>query len=242
VEIAHNWVKQMMNEENYITFAYPKCGNSVEYLEDYAGTAQPCPFCGEDIIVANADGTEGHSLPLPLSTPRLILRRLTPDDLPDILEIITDPEVYRYEERGPLGEVEGKQWLEVALKQKLSDGDGKLSLGITQQNSGKLVGILGLRYRDRDRRQVDLGIQINRSYQGQGFGSEALVAILIFCLRDIGLHRVTAGCDCSNVASVRLLTKVGMRKEAEYRKDRFVDGEWVNSCRFAMLDEDIPRS
>ena len=56
----------MMNEESYITFACPKCGNSVEYLEDYAGTAQPCPYCGEDIVVASADGTEGHGLPLPL--------------------------------------------------------------------------------------------------------------------------------------------------------------------------------
>jgi ribosomal-protein-alanine N-acetyltransferase len=230
----------MMSEENYIAFACPKCGNSVEYLEDYAGTAQPCPYCGEDIVVAIAGGTEGHSLPLPLSTPRLILRRLASADLPDILEILTDPEVYRYEERGPLDEAEGKQWLETAVKQKLSDSEGNLSLGIAQQNSDKLIGILGFRYSDRDRRQADFGIQVNRSYQNKGFGSEAAVAFLIFCLRDIGLHRVTAGCDCSNIASVRLLTKVGMRKEAEYRKDRFVDGEWVNSYRFAMLEEDIP--
>jgi RimJ/RimL family protein N-acetyltransferase len=229
-----------MNEENYITFACPKCGNSVEYLEDYAGTAQPCPYCGEDIIVANADGTEGQSLPLPLSTPRLILRKLTPEDLPDVLEILTDAEAYRYEERGPLDEAEAKQWLETAVKQKLSDSEGSLSLGVAQQNSGKLLGILVLRYRGQDRRQADLGIQINRSYQGQGFGSEAVVALLIFCLRDIGLHRVTADCDCNNVASVRLLTKVGMRKEAEYRKDRFVNDKWVNSYRFAMLEEDIP--
>jgi RimJ/RimL family protein N-acetyltransferase len=229
-----------MNEENYVTFACPKCGNSVEYLEEYVGTAQPCPYCGEDVIVANAGATEGHSLPLPLSTPRLIVRRLTPEDLADVLEIQSDPEMFQYEERGPLDEAEGKRWLEAALKKKLSDNEGKLFLGITEQNSGKLIGITGLGYRDRDRRQADLWIQVNRSYQGQGFGSEAVVALLIFCLRNIGLHRVTAGCDCRNVASVRLLTKVGMRKEAEYRKDRFVDGEWVSSYRFAMLEEDIP--
>ncbi len=231
-----------MNEENYITFACPKCGNSVEYLEDYAGTAQPCPYCGEDIIVANAGETEGQSLPLPLSTPRLILRRLTLEDLADILEILTDPEMYQYEERGTLDEAEGKRWLETAVKQKLSDAEGRLSLGIAEQTSGKLLGILGLRYRDQDRRQADLEIQINHTYQKKGFGSEAMVAILIFCLRDIGLHRVTATCDCNNIASVRLLTKVGMRKEAEYRKDRFVGGEWVNSYRFAMLEEEIPRA
>ena len=172
----------------------------------------------------------------------MIVRRLAPEDLADILEILTDPEVYRYEEHGQRDEAEGKIWLDAVLKQKLSDSEGKLSLGITQQDGGKVVGILGLRYRDRDRRQADFEIQINRSYQGQGFGSEAVVALLIFCLRDIGLHRVTAGCDCRNVASVRLLTKVGMKKEAEYRKDRYVDGEWVNSYRFAMLEEDIPRS
>jgi [ribosomal protein S5]-alanine N-acetyltransferase len=230
-----------MDEEKYITFPCPKCGNSVEYLEDFAGTAQPCPYCGEDVVVANADGTESHGLPLPVTTPRLVLRRLTPDDVADVLEILTDPEIYQYEDHGPLDDAQAKLWLETTLKEKLSDREGKLSLAITEQNSGKLVGVLRLQYRDRDRRQADFGIQINRSYQRQGFGSEAAVALLIFCLRDIGLHRVTAGCDCSNVASVRLLTKVGMRKEAEYRKDRFVDGKWVNSYRFAMLEEDIPR-
>ena len=76
-------------------------------------------------------GQRWYGLPLPVSTPRLQLRKLTPDDLPDALEILTDPEVYQYEEHGPLDEAEAKRWLDATLKQKLSDNDGKLSLGIT---------------------------------------------------------------------------------------------------------------
>ena len=64
-----------MNEEIYINFVCPKCGNSVAYLEQYAGTAQVCPYCSDDIIVPTRNLTERpspdsqRSLGLDLDTP-----------------------------------------------------------------------------------------------------------------------------------------------------------------------------
>ena len=60
-----------MDEDTYITFACPKCGNSVEYLEQYAGTAQVCPYCSEDIVVPHDGDEKGATLPLPIETSRL---------------------------------------------------------------------------------------------------------------------------------------------------------------------------
>jgi predicted RNA-binding Zn-ribbon protein involved in translation (DUF1610 family) len=83
-----------MSEETYIGFACPKCGNSVEYLDQYAGSAQPCPYCGEDIIVPRSADQDGFVLPLPIETPRLLLRRLQMTDFPDTLEILSDIEIF----------------------------------------------------------------------------------------------------------------------------------------------------
>jgi ribosomal-protein-alanine N-acetyltransferase len=231
----------IMSEEIFITFSCPKCGNSVEYSEDCAGSAQPCPYCSEDIIVPRGDNQQGAALPLPIETPQLILRKLQPEDLSDALEILSDPETYRYEERPPMDENEVKRWLERVVKEKLSDASAGLSLGIVHRQEGKLVGLFWLQCLGSNRQQAMIGIQINNGYRRRSFGQEALQAALSFCLRDIGLHRVTISCDSRNAAAVRLFTKLGMRNEAECLRDRFIDGEWADSLWFAMTEDELPQ-
>jgi RimJ/RimL family protein N-acetyltransferase len=230
-----------MSEETYISFACPKCGNSVEYLDQYAGSAQPCPYCGEDIIVPRSGDQEGFVLPLPIETPRLLLRRLQMTDFSDTLEILSDNEIFHYDERPPMEEDEVKGWLEQVVKEKLSDPRGELTLGLDLKGVQKLVGLLSFRYRDRNRQQATLSITIASGHQRQGFGFEALRAALSFSFCDIGLHRVVATCDSRNTAGVGLFTKVGMRKEGESLRDRYVDEEWADSAWFAMLSEEFPQ-
>lgn len=228
-----------MDEQTYITFSCPKCGNSVEYMEEYAGSAQPCPFCGEDVIVPRGGDQTSSALPLPIETPRLLVRRLQLEDLSDALEILSDMETFRYEERPPMDETEVKPWLERVVKEKLSDTSGQLSLGIVLRDGQKLIGLAWVRYVDSHRQQASLGIQMNTAFKRQGLGFEAFQGLLSFCLRDIGLHRVVATCDSRNAAAVGLFTKLRMRNEAECLRDRFIDGEWADSLWFAMTEDEL---
>jgi [ribosomal protein S5]-alanine N-acetyltransferase len=230
-----------MNEESFITFTCPHCGRAVDYLEDYAGSAQPCPHCSEDIVVPGRGDTEGRNLPLPMETTRLILRRLQEEDLWDIIEILSNPEIFRLDERAAMTDDESKAWLSQAVKDKLSDAKGELNLGIVQRSDQKLVGLISMKYFGWNRLQARLAIQINRNFQRQGIGAEAFWAAVCFCLRDIGLHRVSATCDSRNVAAVAMLTKLGLRQEAECLRDSYIDGEWTDTRWFAMLAEEFPR-
>ncbi|HVM63160.1 MAG TPA: GNAT family N-acetyltransferase [Verrucomicrobiae bacterium] len=231
-----------MSEETFITFTCPKCGDSVEYSEDCAGSAQACPFCGEDIIVPRGESQQSSALPLPIETPRLMLRKIELEDLSDAAEILSDPETFRYEERPAMDEQELKRWLEGVVKEKLSDRSGALSLGIMLRDGRKLIGLTWIRYTDANRLQASLGIQINEGFKRQGYGFEAFRSVLAFCLRDIGLHRVTVSCDSRNVGAVRLFEKAGMRNEAECLRDRLIEGEWADTRWFAMLDQELPQT
>jgi [ribosomal protein S5]-alanine N-acetyltransferase len=171
----------------------------------------------------------------------LVLRKLQLEDLPDVLEILSDPETFRYEERPPMDETEVKPWLERVVKEKLSDTSGVLTLGVVLRDGQKLIGLVWVKYADSNRQQASLGIQINHGFKRQGLGFEAFQAVLSFCLQDIGLHRVTVSCDSRNAAAVRLFTKLGMRNEAECLRDRFIEGEWVDSLWFAMTEEELPQ-
>ena len=228
-----------MNEEVYISFPCPHCGSIVDYVEDYAETLQPCPYCTEDLIVPARTGEEGGKLGLPIETPRLILRRLELEDFSDAVEILTDPETFHYEERDAWSEDGVKRWLEEEVKSRLSDEKGKLVLAVIQQDDHKLIGLLWLSFSKPNRQEVEVLLQINTSRRRQGFGSEALQAALSFCFEDVRLHRVTSVCATRDIASMRLLAKSGMRREAECVKDRFIDGEWTNSSWHAMLEEEF---
>src|SRR6266568_3697220 len=81
-------------------------------------------------------------------------------------------------------------------------------------------------------------IYVSRKCQRQGFATEASNAILSFCFDGVGLHRVSAWCDSRNIAACRLAEKVGMRREGEQIRDRYINGEWINTALYALLNEE----
>ena len=71
-----------------------------------------------------------------------------------------------------------------------------------------------------------------------GFATEAARLILDFSFKTLGLHRVWAGCDSENVASARVLEKVGMRREGCHKHDCQIRGVWRDTLAFAILDDE----
>ena len=76
------------------------------------------------------------------------------------------------------------------------------------------------------------------SYWGRGYMTEAGRAILDVAFREIDLHRVWATCDPRNRASYRVMEKLGMRREAHFRKGVMEKGEWRDSYLYAILAEE----
>jgi len=228
----------MITEESFVDFKCPYCGEPVSFPGESAGFAQACPNCTESLIVPD-DGSEvGHQIPLPISTARLLLRRFAGGDWKDLLELMADEEFFRYQDGAPLDEDGVLHWLESDPHVKLTTPDQPFYLGIQVQDSGKLIGYLSLHFTDAQRLQVVFNIGLNRNFQRQGFALEAVEALLGFCFEGLKLHRVACWCDSRNAAACRLLDKVGLRREGEFVKNRWVHGEWTNSIWFAALREE----
>jgi len=228
----------MITEENFIDFKCPACGEPVSFPQESAGFAQACPNCTESLIVPD-DGSEvGWQIPIPITTARLVIRRLAGGDWKDLLDLVSDEEPFLYVHNMPLDEDGILHWLEAEAHVKLTTPDQRFHLGIEVQDGGKLIGYMSLRFTDPQRRQVDFSIFLNRKFQRQGFAREAVVALLTFCFEGLKLHRVAAWCDSRNTAGCRLLEKAGLRREGEFLKDTWLDGEWLNSVWYALLEEE----
>jgi RimJ/RimL family protein N-acetyltransferase len=230
----------MITEENFLDFKCPACDETVSFPESAIGSVQECPTCTETLVVPEAGIAVGRKLPLPLTTPRLVLRRFTGADWKQLLELVQDEEFFRNMD-GLTGQTEEEvlPWLQRDGQIKLTTPNQIFRLALELRDGGKLIGYLGLWFTDAQRLQATFTLSVHRTYQRQGLALEALDAALGFCFEGIHLHRVSVRCDSANAAACRLCENVGMRREGECVKDTpRLEGGWANSVWFAALAEE----
>ena len=228
----------MITEESFIDFRCPYCQEPVSFPRETAGFVEMCPSCTESLIVPGDGSEEGLKIPLPRPTPRLVLRRLAPGDWRDLLELMADEEFFRYQDATPLDEDGVLRWLQSDGHVKLTTPDQPFVIGIQVQEGEKLIGYASLTFTDPQRLQVSLNVALNSKFHRKGYGTEAVEGLLGFCFQEIKLHRVTAATDSRNVAACKLCEKVGFRREGEFVKNRWAQGEWTNTVYYALLAED----
>lgn len=85
------------------------------------------------------------------------------------------------------------------------------------------------------------GFRYNREYWGQGYGTEALGAILCLGFEELGLHRISLICDPENTGAWRVMEKNGLRREGHGIKDRWEEGAWIDTYYYAILREEWER-
>jgi RimJ/RimL family protein N-acetyltransferase len=87
--------------------------------------------------------------------------------------------------------------------------------------------------------QAELGWCFDPAYGGEGYATEAVRALIRLCFADLGLRRVTASCFADNVASWRLMERLGMRREVHtVRESLHRSGAWLDGLGYALLAEE----
>ncbi|WP_432941630.1 GNAT family N-acetyltransferase [Kribbella sp. CA-253562] len=172
-----------------------------------------------------------------LSTERLVLRRFRDDDAAALAAYRSMPEVARYQSW------DAPYPLEKAIETvRLYAGGDPEQPGWFQYAidlDGVLIGDIGLNL-DETLRQAELGFTLAPAYQGQGYASEAVGALLDHLFTQRNLHRVSAECDARNVASARLLERLGFQREGLRRAASWWKGEWTDDLLFGRLHPDWP--
>jgi RimJ/RimL family protein N-acetyltransferase len=107
-------------------------------------------------------------------------------------------------------------------------------LGIRMRDGKALVGDIGVHFLE-DGEQVEIGITLAPAAQGCGIATEAVEMLLDHLFGALGKHRVIASVDPRNGPSVRLLERVGMRREAYFVQALLFKGEWADDVVYAVL-------
>jgi RimJ/RimL family protein N-acetyltransferase len=108
-------------------------------------------------------------------------------------------------------------------------------LAIALKSTDELVGDCVLRTGLEDSRQGEIGFTLARQHQGKGFAFEAVSVLLEYAFTKLTLHRIVAITDCENVSSIRLLERLGMRREGHFLQSIQNKGEWRDEYQYAIL-------
>ncbi len=167
-------------------------------------------------------------------TERLLLTPLALEDADALFAYRSLPEVTRFQTWEPTAPGDAAEFVRALAGVEFDTPDTWFQLGIRDRESGRLIGDLGVRFLE-DGRQVEIGFTLDPAFQGRGLATEAVTALLDHLFGSLGKHRVIASVDPRNEASIRLLERVGMRREAHFRESLPFKGEWADDVVFAML-------
>ena len=177
--------------------------------------------------------------PYPIETDRLSLRPLTAGDLDDVHAYYSRPEVTRYLYWDTRDRERSREALDDYSRWTTLDGEGDgLVLAMVAREVGRVVGQVSLHWYSEEHRQGEIGFVVNPDYHGRGLAREAAAAMLRLGFEDLGLHRIAGRCDARNLASARLMERLGMRREAHLVENEFVKGEWTDELVYAMLEQE----
>ena len=87
---------------------------------------------------------------------------------------------------------------------------------------------------------ASVGYWVDRRVAGRGVMPTALALALDHCFGPVGLHRVEANVRPENAASLRVVEKLGMRREGLHERYLFIDEDWRDHVSYALLREDVP--
>jgi RimJ/RimL family protein N-acetyltransferase len=148
-----------------------------------------------------------------LTTERLLLRDFTENDWHAVLAYQSDPRYLRYSPWTHRLPEDVERLVQEFIGWQHEQPRCKYQLAIVLQTTHRLIGTCGIRMVTAHAQEAELGYELPPDSWGHGYATEAAWNMLAFGFHTLPLQRVWAQCLAENRASVRVLERLGMRRE-----------------------------
>ena len=173
-----------------------------------------------------------------LVTERLILREFQDDDWQAILAYQRDPLYLRYSHWTDRTPAAARAFVQSFMAQQREQPRTRFQLAIVRQSSEQLIGNCGIRMESPEASEAEIGYELAPEHWGIGYATEAARAIVRFGFGELRLHRISSWCYADNIASARVLEKLGFYAEGRLREKEHFKGRWWDTLLFGMLEDE----
>ena len=166
-----------------------------------------------------------------LQTPRLLLRHFTLNDTDLLVQLNSDPEVLKYLHEPPVKDkAHAKKILTDIILPQYENNLGRWA--IYTKCDDQFIGWCGLKYRP-ELNETDLGYRLMKTAWGQGYATEAAKHCLQYGLDELHIQVITGRAHIENIASLKILEKIGM----QFLKEEIVDNIPVKTYVATALEK-----
>ncbi|MGE3727459.1 MAG: GNAT family N-acetyltransferase [Candidatus Sericytochromatia bacterium] len=175
-----------------------------------------------------------------IQTSRLHFRPLEMRDQQSLFAIMSDPEVSKYNRWDVHQSIsQSEEYIQAALDLY---AQGQYLEWAVCQEEDQLIGFFGIVWWMPDYASVELGFSLNRAYWNRGLISEALTALIHWGCDKMKLNRFEAQCEINNLASQRVLEKLGWQCEGTLRDRVYFKEAFRDMKLYSLIKRDYQNS
>ncbi len=172
-----------------------------------------------------------------LSTPRLILRKLTPEVYDFVFQNYSEDEL-----RSFLGIMSEEQFMNEKDRQekgRVMYNRGVVVFQLIDKESQQVIGSCSLHNWYYLHNRSELGYAMtNEAFKNEGLMSEAVGAVIDYGFNTMDLNRIEAFVAPYNVPSLKIMKKFHFKEEGFLKQHYFYDGKYDDSLVFGLLREE----
>ena len=169
-----------------------------------------------------------------VQTSRLWLRPFVAHDFEQYAAYHSLPSVYRYLYATPPADNMLQDQFSAVLNASFDSENDVFRLAVVRQDDDAVMGEVLLKIASIRALQAEVGYIFNPDFEGYGYATEAVSAMIDLAFDHFGFHRVFARLDPENVGSVGIVERLGLRCEAHLiENDRF-NGVWGDEYIYAI--------
>jgi len=175
-----------------------------------------------------------------IETKNLILKSFAIQDAEELFKIRSDDRVTKYLDRDNHKTVDESGTMIQAIIQSYKDKAG-ITWIIREKASFEVLGYAGFWNLVRENVRAEIGYALKPEYWGKSYMSEILLKVIEFGFNEFKLHSIVGNVNPENKRSIKLLEKLGFKKEAHFREDYLYNGKYLDSEIFCLLETDFSK-
>ncbi len=176
-----------------------------------------------------------------LETNRLLLRKVSVDDVQEMFLLRSDPVVMKHIARKSAEKLEeAVKFIDLILAAE--ESNQSISWAITLKGNRKMIGTICLWNVQPENHRAEIGYVLLPEYHGQSIMNESIAAVVNYGFKVMNLHCIEGHVDPNNMGSVKVLENNYFKREALLKENQFFNEQYYDTAIFTLFKRDWENS
>ena len=162
---------------------------------------------------------------------RIVLMPACMEDVDLIVDVKSDTSLWIFEDDVPTD----KNALRKSVISRIESDWYKQYIIKLNTTQAPTIGLFHVHWYIMERRSWEIGYCIFPEYRGKGYCVEAAKMVLKYTFEELNAHKVVAMCNQYNIASYKVIEKLGMRREGVFKEELPWQNKWADQFFYCIL-------